>query len=306
MVGELGPIRCAVIGQPISHSQSPAIHLAFARQMGLALDYQRIECAPTEFAITVRAFFAAGGRGLNVTLPHKAAALALAHRASTRAQQAGAANTLGVDADGSIWADNTDGIGLLRDLERLGVAVAGQRVLLLGAGGAAAGIVPALLAAQLAALGLANRTPERAINLLRRLAEIRDTVGWVMTHQLAAAPLAAGRNQSFLTEPRRGAHSAHQDAPYLASAADQPYSLVINTTSDGAAELLAGLPLVRDGCGYDLNYGPRAALTLAAMRALGLSTCHDGRGMLIEQAAQSFQLWHGLRPETGALHAAPL
>lgn len=262
MMAEQALIRCAVIGQPIAHSKSPAIHQAFARQFGLPLEYQKIECAPEQFAATVKQFFADGGRGLSVTLPHKAAALALADSASERAQFAGAANTLGIDSNGAIWADNTDGIGLVRDLARLGIAVRGQRLLVLGAGGAAAGILPALQAEMPAQLALCNRTPANAQALLERFSGVQ-----------------------------------------LAAATDAPYTLVISTVSTGAAALLATLPLQSGGSGYDLNYGERAEPALTAMRALGLSGCHDGRGMLIEQAAAAFARWHGLTPDTAPLHA---
>jgi len=261
--GSAPTIRCAVIGQPIAHSKSPPLHLAFAAQFGLPLQYERIEAAPAEFAATVQQFFAAGGRGLNVTLPHKVAALGLAARASSRAQQAGAANTLGVDADGTLWADNTDGIGLVRDLNRLGLLVRGQRVLLLGAGGAAAGVVPPLLAEQPAVLAMANRTPARVQEIAAR-------------HPVGAVQIA--------------------------TADDAPYDLVISSVSDGVAELLATLPLRHGGSGYDLNYGERGIAGRAAMRERGLSQCHDGRGMLIEQAAAAFALWHGLSPDTTLLH----
>lgn len=260
---ETAAVRCAVIGQPIAHSKSPGIHQQFAAQFGLALNYERIEAGPDAFAETVRAFFAAGGRGLNVTLPHKAAALALADTASERASRAGAANTLGYAADGQIWADNTDGIGLVRDLARLGLSVRQRRVLVLGAGGAAAGILPPLLAEQPAVLAIGNRSPERALALLARY--------------------PAGTLQ-------------------LASEHDAAYDLVISSVSAGAADLLARLPLRAGGSGYDLNYGERAEPTLAAMRERGLSTVHSGRGMLIEQAAESFRLWHGLNADTGPLH----
>lgn len=262
MMAEQTLIRCAVIGQPIAHSKSPPIHQAFARQFGLQHDYQKIDCAPEQFVATVQQFFADGGRGLSVTLPHKPAALALASQASDRAQLAGAANTLGVDSNGAIWADNTDGIGLVLDLARLGIGVKGQRVLVLGAGGAAAGILPALQAEQPVALALFNRTPANAVPLLKRFAGVQ-----------------------------------------LATAADAPYSLVISTVSSGAAAMLATLPLQAGGSGYDLNYGERAEPALTAMRALGLSGCHDGRGMLIEQAAVAFARWHGLTPDTASLHA---
>lgn len=257
------PVRCAVIGQPIAHSKSPGIHQQFAAQVGLALVYERIEAGPDAFAETVRAFFAAGGRGLNVTLPHKAAALALADTASERASRAGAANTLGCTAEGRIWADNTDGVGLVRDLARLGLPVRQRRVLVLGAGGAAAGILPALLAEAPAALAIGNRSPDRALALIARY--------------------PAGAIQ-------------------LASEHDTAYDLVISSVSDGAADLLARLPLQAGGSGYDLNYGDRAEPTLTAMRERGLSMVHGGRGMLIEQAAESFRRWHGLAVATGPLH----
>lgn len=257
------PVRCAVIGHPISHSKSPLIHQHFAHQFGLSLQYDRIDVEPEPFAATVQAFFADGGRGLNVTLPHKSAALALATRRQPRAVAAGAANTLGCDADGGIWADNTDGVGLIRDLSRLGLVVTGRRILLLGAGGAAAGVLPALLAERPAMVALSNRSQARAEALLA---------------QQAAGPVR------------------------LAAPNDSPYDLIISSVSEGAAALLAPLPVTSAASGYDLNYGERAADTLAAMRERGLSTVHDGRGMLIEQAAESFALWHGLRPDTGPLH----
>lgn len=257
------PIRCAVIGQPIAHSKSPPIHLAFAGQFALPLQFDRIEADSANFANTVRAFFAAGGRGLSVTLPHKTAALALADYASDRARLAGAANTLGIDADGRLWADNTDGAGLVRDLRRLDLPVTGQRVLLLGAGGAAAGLIGALLAERPNLLALANRTPARAEELAAR------------------HPTGAVR---------------------LASATDAPYQLVISSVSEGAAALLQGLPVQAGAVGYDLNYGERAVATVQAMRDRGLSPVYDGRGMLIEQAAEAFARWHGQQPDTTALH----
>lgn len=256
-------VRCAVIGQPIAHSKSPPIHLAFAAQLGLPLQYDRIEASPAAFADTVRAFFASGGRGLSVTLPHKTAALALAADCSERARRAGAANTLGCDRSGRIWADNTDGIGLVQDLQRLAIAIRGRRVLLLGAGGAAAGVIPALLDAEPTVLALRNRTPANAEALLARHAN----------------PLLR-----------------------LAAVGDAPYDLVISTVSDGAADLLADLPLAAAASGYDLNYGERAAATLAAMRERGLNPVHDGRGMLIEQAAVAFARWHNCQPDTAPLH----
>ncbi|HEX4911622.1 MAG TPA: shikimate dehydrogenase [Permianibacter sp.] len=256
-------IRCAVIGQPIQHSKSPPIHLAFASQFGLLLQYDRIDASPAAFADTVRAFFAGGGLGLSVTLPHKTAALALADDIGERARRAGAANTLGRDASGRIWADNTDGIGLVNDLQRLALPIHGRRVLLLGAGGAAAGVIPALLDAKPALLALRNRTPVNAVALLDRHADPR---------------LRLARDD------------------------DAPYELVISTVSEGAAALLTDMPLAASASGYDLNYGERAAATLCAMREHGLNPVHDGRGMLIEQAAAAFARWHNCQPDTAPLH----
>ncbi len=261
-------VRCAVVGQPIAHSLSPRLHAAFARQFGLALDYQRIEAAPADFTETVQRFFAAGGRGLNVTLPHKAAAYALATRHQPRARLAGAANTLWM-ADGELVADNTDGTGLVRDLQRLGVTLAGARVLVLGAGGATAGILLPLLEAGVRGIDLVNRSPARAAALVAAAADARVAV--------------------------------------YAPASPADHQLLISAVADGAPELLdaalAGAAgLAPDAVAYDLNYGPRAAAFLDACAARGLSRRHDGFGMLIEQAAESFRLWHGLTPDTAPVH----
>lgn len=263
------PVRCAVIGQPIAHSLSPRLHAAFARQFALALDYGRIDAAPDAFADRVRAFFAAGGRGLNVTLPHKAAAYALADRHQPRARLAGAANTLWMEG-GKLVADNTDGTGLVRDLQRLGVALAGARVLVLGAGGATAGILLPLLEAGVAGIDLLNRTPARAAELVAAVADPRVAV-------YAPAALADHR-------------------------------LLISAVADGAPALLdmafaGGAGPGPETVAYDLNYGARAAAFLDACAARGLRRRHDGFGMLIEQAAESFRLWHGLSPDTAPVHA---
>jgi shikimate dehydrogenase len=160
------PSRFAVFGHPIAHSLSPAIHRAFAKQAGIALDYRAIDVAPADFAVVVRAFFAAGGAGANVTLPHKGAALALADGASVAARRSGSANVLTRRADGSLAADNTDGIGLVRDLSvRHGYVLSDRRCLLLGAGGAARGVAGPLLDAGLAQLVIVNRSPAAAIAL---------------------------------------------------------------------------------------------------------------------------------------------
>ena len=261
--------RYAVLGNPVAHSRSPAIHAAFARQTGEAVAYGRMLCPLDGFEASVHEFAAAGGRGCNVTLPFKFEALRLAASCSERARLAGAANTLRFDADG--WfADNTDGIGLVRDIEQnAGVPLAGRRVLLVGAGGAGAGVLGPLLAARPAELVLANRSADKAQALVARHA------AWAQAHgvRLSAAGLAtAGTGFEVLVN---------------ASAS----SLQGQASPVGAEVLAAGALAV------DLMYGAAAAPFLAWAGAAGASA-RDGLGMLVEQAAESFFIWRGVRPHT--------
>ena len=258
--------KFAVLGQPIAHSRSPQIHQWFAEQSGKTLDYARIEVSPEEFPATLARLHAEGYRGLNVTLPHKLAALEGALEKSERAQLAGAANTLTAIAGG--WrADTTDGEGLLRDLkDNLGLALRGKRVLLLGAGGAARSVLPALLAEQPAVLTLSSRTPWRV-------------------EKLAADFKALG--------PIR-------PATHLSLKGDR-YDLVINATSagyEGQAPRLAGNLLAPDAACYDMSYGKAFEPFRGWAIKAGASRISDGLGMLVEQAASSFALWHGARPAT--------
>ena len=265
--------RYAVFGQPIAHSQSPHIHAAFARAQGIALDYRAIEASPQEFAAALEAFAAEGGVGANVTLPHKEAAFALCATTTSRAYRAGAVNTLLRKGDG--WhGDNTDGIGLVRDLTgRHGLDLRGRRVLLLGAGGAARGIAPALLDAGILELVVANRSPARADALVDAMAE-----------------------------PGRAISAYWED---LREQGD--FELVINATSAGRdkdAAFQLPLSLVNSlTTAVDLNYGGAAIAFLAWARAAGCRNSFDGLGMLVEQAAESFRLWHGVRPDTDAVYA---
>ena len=265
--------RYAVFGQPIAHSQSPHIHAAFARAQGIALDYRAIEAAPQDFAATLEAFAADGGAGANVTLPHKEAAFALCATTTSRAQRAGAVNTL--LRKGERWhGDNTDGIGLVRDLTgRHGLDLRGRRVLLLGAGGAARGVAPALLDAGILELVVANRTPARADALT-----------------------------DAMSEPGRAISAYWED---LREQGD--FELIINATSAGrndAAVFNLPLSLVNSlTTAVDLNYGEVAIPFLAWARAAGCRNSFDGLGMLVEQAAESFQLWHGVRPDTDEVYA---
>lgn len=259
----------AVFGNPIAHSKSPLIHAAFARQTGQDMVYTARLAPLDDFAGAISTFMAEGGRGANVTVPFKEAAYALANRLSERAERAGAVNTFRFDQEG-ILGDNTDGAGLVRDLvTNLDVNPAGRRVLLLGAGGAARGVIQPLLACGPAALVIANRTPERA----QALAEDFDE--------------GSGRLSGGGFEAVAGA-----------------FDLVINAT---AASLAGELPPLRedvfaaDALAYDMMYG-RDTPFLAFARARGARTA-DGLGMLVEQAAEAFVLWRGVRPDTGPVMA---
>lgn len=266
--------RYAVIGNPIAHSKSPQIHAAFARQTGQQLEYGALLAPLDGFVAAVTAFREGGGRGLNVTVPFKLEAHALATRLSERAEAAGAVNTLRFD-DGAIFGDNTDGAGLVRDIaSNLGFTLTGSRILLLGAGGAARGAVLPLLGAAPASLTIANRSPEKAELLRARFAPAaRQT-------RLEALPFPA------LTEAR--------------------FDLIINATSASLASEAPAVPVAAyAGCtlAYDMMYGARETAFLAAARSAGARRCADGLGMLVEQAAESFALWRGIRPDTAPVLA---
>ena len=261
--------RYAVFGSPISHSQSPRIHAAFARQCGIAMDYVAIEASHADFAATLAA---SGVHGANVTLPLKEDAFALCISTSARAQRACAVNTLLREGDG--WhGDNTDGLGLVRDLtERHGLDLHQRRVLLLGAGGAARGVAPALLDAGIRELMVVNRNAERADALSDALGE----PGRVHTRSWSALP-------------EQG-----------------EFDLLINATSATRGGSLPLLPMSLAGLrsvAVDLSYGEAAVPFLAWARAAGCTHALDGLGMLVEQAAESFLLWHGVRPDTDIVYA---
>lgn len=270
--------RYAVLGHPVAHSRSPAIHARFAAQTGQALDYGRMLCPLDGFAASVHGFAADGGRGCNVTVPFKFEALQIAGRASPRARRAGAANVLGFDGPEPAhwWADNSDGIGLVRDIQQhAGLPLAGARVLLVGAGGAAAGVLGPLIEAGVAELVLANRTAAKAQALVGHHAELAASHGT----RLAAAPLA---------EPGRG------------------FDVVINASSSSLAAAAVPVPdaVLRPGTlAVDLMYGAGAAPFIAWARQHG-ATARDGLGMLVEQAAEAFWLWRGVMPATAPVLAA--
>lgn len=259
----------AVFGQPVAHSLSPRIHAAFAAQVGIDLDYRRIEAAPEAFADTLAAFAAAGGYGANVTLPLKEQAAALCAAITPRAQRAGSVNTLTRSPRGWL-GDTTDGVGLLTDLtDRHGLQSAGLHVLLIGAGGAARAAAFALLDAGIGGLAIANRTPARAQQLAAALADPRAS---------AADADPAGRFDLIVNASAAGHHGA---APPVAT------------------EVLRTARLA-----YDLSYGAAAAPFLALARSAGTAQAVDGLGMLVEQAAVSFAIWHGRSPDTAPIYAA--
>jgi shikimate dehydrogenase len=262
--------RYAVIGHPVAHSLSPRIHAAFGRQTGIALEYTAMDAASELFDAILAEFAAEGGLGANVTLPHKTRAAGACTTLTERARRAGAVNTLIRTATG--WeGDNTDGVGLVRDLtERHGLDLRARRTLLIGAGGAARGVAPALLDAGIGDLYIVNRTPERA-------------------DALADALAMPGR-----VHPRY-----LRDIGSLGT-----FDLIVNATSAARAEGLPSLPIALANprtAAVDLSYGEVAIPFLAWARAAGAHDCIDGLGMLVEQAAESFQRWHGVRPETDAV-----
>lgn len=258
-------IVLAVFGQPVHHSLSPRIHARFADAAGLEVVYTAIEAAPGTLAEALETFATAGGIGCNITLPLKGEAAALAGSCSDRVIRAGAANTL--IRDGEAWAaENTDGAGLVADLRRLGLDPADRRILLVGAGGAAAGVTAALLAAGPRELCIVNRSVQKALDLAASHADLGPVSG-----------------EGFDT------------------LSDAPFDLVLNATSLGhggelppldASQFTAGAAL------YDLNYGAAAAPLAEWARARGLRHA-DGLGMLVGQAVESFELWTGFRPDVG-------
>ena len=267
--------RYAVLGNPVAHSRSPFIHAEFARQTGQAMTYERVLCPLGGFAQAALDFAAGGGRGCNVTVPFKFEARQLAARCTERAALAGAANLLRFDEAGWL-ADNTDGIGLVRDIE-LGaeVSLAGRRVLLVGAGGAAAGVLGPLLAARPAALVLANRTVDKARAL-------------VVAHAAWAKTQGVALHAAGLAQPGEG------------------FDVVINARASSLQGAPAPVPaaVLRPGTlAVDLMYGAPAEPFLSWARAAG-ALPRDGLGMLVEQAAEAFFVWRGVRPQAApVLHA---
>jgi shikimate dehydrogenase len=269
--------RYVVAGNPVEHSQSPFIHTEFARQTGEPIEYGRLLCPLADFGGALRALADEGAKGCNVTVPFKFQAFALAPRHSPRCELAQAANTLRFDARGWI-ADNTDGVGLVRDIEHnAGVALAGQRVLLVGAGGAAAGVLGPLLEAGPAEIAVANRTLDKA----RALVERHRGAAATTTVRVALRACALGE-------------------------CGEGYDVIVNASAsslESAPIPIDARVLAPGALALDLMYGP------AARRFVDWAGAHgahgrDGLGMLVEQAAAAFEFWRGVRPDTAPVLAA--
>jgi shikimate dehydrogenase len=259
--------RYALVGHPVDHSRSPLIHRLFARQTGQNMTYELIDALPEQFEVAVRGFKAAGGKGLNITVPHKERAYHFANTCSEPARQAQAANTLTFNDAGTV-ADNTDGVGLIRDLTvNLGVPLENKKVLILGAGGASRGIICPLLGAGIRQLTVANRTMARAVQLKKLLGEY------------ASFDVCAFDELGDISSP----------------------DIVINATSAGVRGEDLPFPASLFGpqtfC-YDLSYSMRDTPFVELARRLGAGSAVQGWGMLVEQAAESFLIWRGVRPDT--------
>ena len=264
---EPAPDRYGVVGFPVSHSRSPFIHGMFARQTAQNMEYRLYEIPPVAFRTEVGRFFAEGGSGLNITVPHKLAAAEFASELTPRATLAGAVNTLALQSDGCVLGDNTDGAGLVRDLtHNLQIDLAGQRVLILGAGGATRGILGPLLELGLDELVVGNRTAGRAHDLVEPFGDLGRLRG-----------------------------CGYDDLPI------RPFDLVIHATS---ASLDGNVPKINPAvigpatvC-YDLSYGKGDTPFVKWAWSQGCARAVEGWGMLVEQAAESFALWRGVRPDT--------
>ncbi|UOA09965.1 shikimate dehydrogenase [Methylobacter sp. S3L5C] len=257
----------AVFGHPIKHSKSPRIHKIFAEQTGQTLDYKAQDVPADQFSAAVAAFFANGGKGLNCTIPLKELAWAYADVKTERACLAKAVNTLALQADGSLLGDNTDGIGLVTDLiSNHGITLAGSRILILGAGGASRGIIAPLLEQSVHSMVIANRTVDKAINL---------------AGEFSTKGLITGCGFSDLN--------------------GRQFDLIINATSTSLSGQLPPLPealLAKNGICYDLAYSNEPTVFVQWGQQNQALKSLDGLGMLVEQAAEAFFIWRGIRPKT--------
>jgi len=257
----------AVFGNPVEHSKSPAIHTTFAELTGEDICYQKQKVEEGEFSQAADQFFENGGKGLNITVPFKQDAYSYAAKLTPRARHAGAVNTLSLQGDGTILGDTTDGVGMVRDMtENLGWQIKGKKVLVLGAGGAVRGVLEPLLELLPQHVVIANRTIDKALQLSKGFAEMGYMLG-------CGFDMLSG----------------------------QQFDLVINGTSASLAGELPPLPddlLMAGAVCYDMMYGSEPTVFMNWAQHHGASAVADGLGMLVEQAAESFAIWRGIKPET--------
>jgi shikimate dehydrogenase len=264
-------LKLGVVGHPIAHSKSPLIHYQFAEQLGMEIEYERYDIKPRDFDKFVSDFFAGGGHGLNVTLPHKESAFLLSSPATKKVSLAKAVNTLSLAPTGELMGNNTDGEGLVRDLiENHGVSISNLRLLILGAGGAVRGILPSLIAMQPSSITVANRTMEKADSLKFELEDFFNI----------------------------------QTTPYKELGADR-FDLIINGTSmgiSGQMPAISSAVFEETTVCYDLMYSaePTAFVQWGLDKHAAIAV--DGLGMLVEQAAESFAIWTGQRPDTKSVY----
>ncbi len=273
MTANTGPGRFVLFGHPVSHSWSPFIHGMFARQFDHVVDYKVQDVAPDDFRHAVINFFVEGGGGANVTLPHKPAAAEIVNDLSARAERARAVNTIIRRSPTELYGENTDGVGLVTDLIRnLDARIPGSHLLILGAGGATRGILAPLLEQEPREIRIANRTPERAQRLRDEFSDLGEI-----------------------------------SASGFAQVDDRPWDIVINATAASLAGEVPELParaIGRDTVCYDMAYGRGDTAFMRWAAARGSRRAHKGWGMLVEQAAESYLLWHGVRPETKTVMGA--
>jgi shikimate dehydrogenase len=267
------PDRYGVVGHPVGHSWSPFIHGMFARDTGQDMSYRLFDFPPQQLAARIGDFFTLGGRGLNVTVPHKMAAAKIASQLTPRATHAGAVNTLAMQKDGKVLGDNTDGAGLVRDLcDNLGLVITRRRLLIVGAGGATRGVIAPLLALEPAEVVVVNRTAQRAHDLVKTFAKLGIVHG-----------------------------AGFEDLPR------EPFDLIINATSaslHGQVPALTNSTIGPQTVCYDMAYGKTDTPFMEWAMGRGCARAIQGWGMLVEQAAESFRVWRGMRPDTRSVLTA--